>query len=72
VQQASLHGRKIQPIEQLEEVIEEIEEMMLKSVEEYVIQRKLERRKPTRLVGQQQHQGRGVGGNLQRRVWDPT
>jgi hypothetical protein len=43
--------QKNQSTEQLDEVIEEIRKMMIKSVEELVITRKLDERKPTRVVG---------------------
>jgi hypothetical protein len=57
----------------VEEVIEEIRELMLKSAKEVVSRRKLNRGEPARVAGkqQQQQQRRGAGGQLQRRVWDP-
>jgi hypothetical protein len=45
-----------QPVEKLEEVIEEIREMMLKSVEEVVSRRRLNRGEPAAVAGKQQQQ----------------
>jgi hypothetical protein len=73
VQQRRLH-KKSQPLEQLDEVIEEIRKMMLRSVEETINKEKLSRRDPAIAAGkqqQQQQQSRGVGKQLQEKVWDP-
>jgi hypothetical protein len=61
-----------QPWEQLDEVIEEIRRLMIRSTEA-VNNEKLSRRGPTRAVGQQQQQqqGKGADRQLQRIVWDP-
>jgi hypothetical protein len=58
----------------LDRVIEEIRKLMLRSVEETVSKEKLSRRDPAIAVGkqqQQQQQSRGVGKQLQEKVWDP-
>jgi hypothetical protein len=63
---------KIQPIEHLEEVIEEIRESMLKSTKYVVSKEKLNRGVSARVAGmQQKQQRRGAGGQLQEKVWDP-
>jgi hypothetical protein len=61
------------PLEQLDEVIEEIKRIMLRSVTKYSRKEKLSRRKPAIATGkQQQHQqGDGADGQLQRTIWDP-
>jgi hypothetical protein len=60
-------------LEQLEEVIEKIRRLMLRSAQEVVSKGKLSRRKPTREAGkkQQQRQSNGADGQIQRIVWDP-
>jgi hypothetical protein len=50
VQQRRLHT-KSQPLEQLDEVIEEIRRLMLRSAQEAVSKGKLSRRKPARVAG---------------------
>jgi hypothetical protein len=55
VQQRILHEES-QPLEQLDEVIEEIRELMLKSALEVVSEEKLDRKYPARATGQQQQQ----------------
>ena len=53
VRQRRLHT-KSQPLEQLDEVIEEIRRLMLSSAAETSNNEKLSRREPTRAAGQQQ------------------
>jgi hypothetical protein len=65
-----LHERRCQPTEKLEEVIEEIREIMLKSVEETNSRRKLNGGEHAQAAGKKK-QSRGAGGQLQRRAWDP-
>jgi hypothetical protein len=55
MQQSSLHERRNQLVEQLEEVIEEVRELMLRSTQETSSKEKLSRRKPAREAGKQQH-----------------
>jgi hypothetical protein len=71
VRQRRLHT-KSQPLEQLDEVIEEIRRLMLSSAAETTSNEKLSRREPARAAGQQQQQqrSRGAGGQLQGKVWD--
>jgi hypothetical protein len=74
VQQRRLHT-KSQPLEQLDEIIEEIRRLMIRSAEA-VSKEKLSRREPARAAGkkqqqQQQHSWRGADGQLQGKVWDP-
>jgi hypothetical protein len=76
VQQRRLHT-KSQPVEQLDEVIEEIRRLMLSSATETASNEKLRRREIARAAGkkkqqkQQQHSWRGADGQLQGKVWDP-
>jgi hypothetical protein len=66
VHQRRLH-KNIQPLEQLDRVIEEIRKLMLRSAEETVSKEKLGRRDPAIATGkqqQQQQQSRGVGRQL--------
>jgi hypothetical protein len=73
VQQKRLH-KKSQPQEQLEEVIEEIKKLMLRSAEETVSKEKLNRRDPAIAAGkqqQQQQQSIGASRQFQRKIWDP-
>jgi len=53
MQQYSLQ-QKNQPMEQLDEVVEEIRKLMLDSTEELVSMRKMGNKKPTRAVGMMQ------------------
>jgi hypothetical protein len=64
--------KESQPLEQLDEIIEEIRRMMLISAEA-VSKGKLSRGEPAIAAGQQQQQQRssGADGQLQRTVWDP-
>jgi hypothetical protein len=55
VQQRRLH-KENQPLEQLEEVIEEIRRLMLRSAQEEVSKEKLSRRKPAIAAGKKQQQ----------------
>jgi hypothetical protein len=60
-----------QPWEQLDEVIEEIMELMLKSADTASRER-LSRRATTAVQQkQQQQQQNGADGKLQRLIWDP-
>jgi hypothetical protein len=73
IQPRRLHeGRQV--VDQLEEIIEEIRRLTLRSSQEVVSRRKLNIGGPTREAGkkrqQQQHIG-GAGGQLQEKVWDP-
>jgi hypothetical protein len=72
VQQRRLHT-KSQPVEQLDEVIEEIRRLMLNLATETANNEKLNRREPARAAKQQhqQQRSRGANGQLQRKVWDP-
>jgi hypothetical protein len=69
--QPSRLQRKNQPAEEMEEVIKEIRELMLKSTKEVVSRRRLNRGGPARAARKKQQHIRGAGGQLQRRVWDP-
>jgi hypothetical protein len=61
--QSSILHKKIQPIEHLEEVIEEIRESMLKSTKYVVSKEKLNRGGSVRVARmQQKKQSRGAGG----------
>jgi hypothetical protein len=72
VQQRRLHT-KSQPVEQLEEVIEEIISLMSSSVADTTNNEKLRRREPARATKKQQQQQRrkGADGQLHGKVWDP-
>jgi hypothetical protein len=76
VQQRSLQN-KDQPVEQLDEVIEEIKRLMLESAQETVSRRRLNRGRPAIATEKkQQHQqkkqqGKGADEQLQEKVWDP-
>jgi hypothetical protein len=73
VQHRRLH-KKSQPLEQLDRVIEEIIKLMLRSAEETVSKEKLSIRDLVIAAGkqqQQQQQSRGVGKQIQEKVWDP-
>jgi hypothetical protein len=63
-----------QPTDQLEEVIEEVRELMLRLAQEVVSRRKLNRGGPARAARKQQQQQqqhiRGVGGQLQGTILD--
>jgi hypothetical protein len=56
----------------LDEEIEEIRRLMLRSVEETVSEDKMSRRRPVISAGkmQQQHRSNGADGHLQRTIWD--
>jgi hypothetical protein len=70
--------KESQPWEQLDKVIEEIRRLMLSSIAETASNERLSRRKPARAPGkkkqqkQQQHSWKGVDGQLQGNVWDPS
>jgi hypothetical protein len=68
-----LHEEERQPVEKLDEVIEEIRRLMLSSTQETIIGRKMNRGKTAIATGkmQQQQRSSGVDGQLQRTVWDP-
>jgi hypothetical protein len=51
MQSSSLHGRRDQPWEQLDEVIEEIRRLMLRSAHETASKEKLSRRNPAIVAG---------------------
>ena len=74
VQQKRLH-KKSQPQEQLEEAIEEIRKLMLRSAEETVSKEKLNRRDPAIAARKQQQQQQqqiiGTSRQFQRKIWDP-
>jgi hypothetical protein len=70
LQSRRLHKLK-QPMKQLEEAIEEIRELMLRSAEEVVIKGKLDRKEPTRAAGEMRQQRSGEERQLQEKVWDP-
>jgi hypothetical protein len=60
-------------LEQLDEVIEKLRRLLLRSVVETASKGKLSRRKPTIASGkkqQQQQQSSGEDGQLQKIVWD--
>jgi hypothetical protein len=66
--QQSRLPRESQPLDQLDKVIEEIREMMLKSTEETFSRRKMNRGEPARAAGQQQQQHRkGADGQAPKR-----
>jgi hypothetical protein len=72
--QRSRLQKKSQPLEQLDEEIEEIRRLMSRSATETASEEKLSRGEPARAAGQkkqQQQQSRGADGQLQRTVWDP-
>jgi hypothetical protein len=65
--------KESQPWEQLDEIIEEIRRLMIRSAE-VVSKGKLSRGEPTIAAGQQMQQQQrsdGADGQLQRTVWDP-
>jgi hypothetical protein len=71
VQRSRVH-KESQPLEQLDREIEEIRRLMLRSAQEAVNKGRLRKRNPGREARkqQQQPQGSGVDGQLQRIVWD--
>jgi len=59
-------------MKQLEEAIEEIRRLMIKSTKEVLSTEKLKKGGPARVAGwQQQQQSKGARGQLQEKVWDP-
>jgi hypothetical protein len=76
VQQRRLH-KENQPIEQLDRVIEEIRELMLRSAQEAVNKGKLNRGEPAITTGKKKkkkknnNNNKGARGQLQGEVWDP-
>jgi hypothetical protein len=76
VQQSSLQN-KDQPVEQLDEMIEEIRSLMLGSAQEPVSRRRLNRGGPAiaaekkQQQQQKKQQGKGADEQLQEKVWDP-
>jgi hypothetical protein len=66
--------KESQPWEQLDEEIEEIRRLMLRSAIETASKEKLSRGEPAIAAGQQcnnNNEADGVDGQLQRTVWDP-
>jgi hypothetical protein len=73
VQPRRLH-KESQPLDQLDEVIEGIRRLMLRSAAETASEEELSRGEPTIAAGQQmqqQQRSSGADGQLQRTVWDP-
>jgi hypothetical protein len=73
VQPRRLH-KESQPLDQLDEVIEGIRRLMLRSAAETASEEELSRGEPAIAAGQQmqqQQRSSGADGQLQRTVWDP-
>jgi hypothetical protein len=70
VQQSRLQNKN-HPIDQLDEVIEEIIKLMVNLAKEVVNREGQDIREPARAAGQQKQQIKGASGQLQFQVWDP-
>jgi hypothetical protein len=62
---------KSQPLDQLEEVIEEVKRLMLEATQGETNKEVWDRRKPAGAAGKKKQQGKGADGQLQEKVWDP-
>jgi hypothetical protein len=62
---------KNQPLDQLEEVIEDIKRLMLEATQEAVSREGWNKREPTGAARQKKKQGKGPDEQLQEKVWDP-
>jgi hypothetical protein len=69
--QQNILQKEIQPAEELDEVIEEMIKLMVKSAREVVNREGQNIRKPAGAAGKKKQQGKGADEQLQEKVWDP-